>query len=136
MCFQSLCKRKKEVPLKWDDTIKFVPPITEGVCIKVYDGDTITIAAKLPYKNSPMYRFNIRLRSIDAPELHGPKKEDAKKSQEELSLLVLHHTVKLSNIDIEKYGRVLADVYIDNINLSHYMLSKNLAEPYNGGKKT
>lgn len=34
--------------VKWSDTVPFVPPITSGRVIKVYDGDTITIAAKLP----------------------------------------------------------------------------------------
>jgi hypothetical protein len=29
--------------------IPFVPPITSGTVIKVYDGDTITITSKLPY---------------------------------------------------------------------------------------
>ena len=29
---------------------EFVPPITNGKVIKVYDGDTITIASKMPWK--------------------------------------------------------------------------------------
>jgi hypothetical protein len=47
--------------LKWEDTIEFTFPIQEGYVIKVYDGDTITIAAKLPYIESPLYRFPVRL---------------------------------------------------------------------------
>ena len=53
----------------WDDTIPFVPPVTEGICIKAYDGDTITIAAKLPYPESPLYRFQVRLNGIDCPDV-------------------------------------------------------------------
>ena len=54
---------------KWDDTVVFVPPITDGIVIKVYDGDTITLAQKLPYENSPLFRFAIRLNGIDSPEI-------------------------------------------------------------------
>lgn len=55
----------------WADTIPFVHPVNSGICIKVYDGDTITIAAKLPYKGSPIYRFSVRLNGIDTPEIKG-----------------------------------------------------------------
>ena len=41
----------------------FVPPINSGRVIKVYDGDTITIASKVPgLKNSSVYKFSIRLK--------------------------------------------------------------------------
>ena len=40
-----------EVPT-WKNTKPFVPPLKEGIVIKVYDGDTITIASKLPFKES------------------------------------------------------------------------------------
>ena len=33
--------------IEWKDTIPFVAPINQGRCIKVYDGDTITIATKI-----------------------------------------------------------------------------------------
>ena len=60
----------------WKDTIPFVPPISNGIVIKVYDGDTITIASKLPYKKSPLYRFSVRLNRIDAPEIKGVSKKE------------------------------------------------------------
>ena len=46
--------------IKWEDTVEFTFPITGGRVIKVYDGDTITIASKLPYEESPMYRLSVR----------------------------------------------------------------------------
>ena len=33
--------------IKWDDTVEFTFPILGGRVIKVYDGDTITIASKI-----------------------------------------------------------------------------------------
>ena len=42
--------------IRWEDTIEFKFPVYSGKVIKVYDGDTITIASKMPYENSPLYR--------------------------------------------------------------------------------
>ena len=49
--------------ITWKNTVPFIPPIKNAVVIKVYDGDTITIACKLPFDDnlSPIYRFNVRL---------------------------------------------------------------------------
>jgi endonuclease YncB( thermonuclease family) len=54
-----LPQNKRKIPknIDWNDTVPFVPPITKGRVIKVYDGDTITIAARLPHPKSPLYRF-------------------------------------------------------------------------------
>ena len=35
----------------------------------------------------------------------------------------------------EKYGRILADVYIDNIHINKWMLDNKYAIQYNGGTK-
>ena len=123
----------------WDNTAPFVPPITRGKVIKVYDGDTITIASKLPYKSSQMYRFSVRLRGIDSPEIKSKslaEKDLAMNSKMALSNLILEKNVDLKNISTEKYGRILADVYIDNVNINTWMLENKLALPYDGGKKT
>ena len=126
-------------PVTWEKTIPFVPPITKGIVIKVYDGDTITIASKLPYRKSPMYRFRVRLTKIDAPEIKTKDKNEKKMaeiSRDKLAEKILNKKVKLMNVNTEKYGRVLADVYCDGICMSDWMLSQNLAVPYDGGKKT
>ena len=123
----------------WDNTVPFVPPVTRGKVIKVYDGDTITIASKLPYKSSQMYRFSVRLRGIDSPEIKSKslaEKDLAMNSKMALSNLILEKNVDLKNISTEKYGRILADVYIDNVNVNTWMLENKLALPYDGGKKS
>jgi endonuclease YncB( thermonuclease family) len=136
-----LFRRKSREIIRWDDTKIFIPPINEGYVIKVYDGDTFTIAVKLPFKNSPLYRFNVRLRGIDAPEMKSLNPDEtasAKKSQEELSKLIFNKVVRLENLSYEKYGRLLADVYtIENggINISEYMLNKKFAVVYDGKTK-
>lgn len=120
------------------DTIKFVPPITSGKVVKVYDGDTITIAAKLPYPESPIYRFSVRLRGIDTAEMKGgnaKEKEMAQESKQILSDIIMGKIVRLVDVDTEKYGRLLAYVFLDDICLNTYMLLHGNAVEYNGGKK-
>jgi hypothetical protein len=106
--------------------------------IKVYDGDTITIASKLPYDSSPLYRFSVRLNGIDAPEIKGKTEDEktaAKASQKALEDLILHKNVTLENIGTEKYGRILADVFYNEINLNQWMLKNHYAIEYDGGTK-
>jgi endonuclease YncB( thermonuclease family) len=124
--------------IDWNDTIQFVPPIENGVVIKVYDGDTITIASKLPYDASPLYRFQVRLNGIDCPELKSKiasEKECAQIAKKEISDLILNKTVSLKNVQTEKYGRILADVYLDDLHLNKHIVDKRLAVVYDGGTK-
>jgi endonuclease YncB( thermonuclease family) len=126
--------------IKWEDTVEFTFPIKGGRVIKVYDADTITIASKLPYDDSPMYRLSVRLNGIDTPEMKGKgvldeEKEAAKQARDFVSNLVLNKFVRLENIDSEKYGRILADVYIGNIHLNEILLKERYAVKYDGGTK-
>lgn len=145
-CFN---KKEKEfliiennINITWENTIPFIPPIEKGIVIKVYDGDTITIASKLPYDNSPLYRFSVRLNGIDCPEIKGKTEEEklcAEIAKNELSNLILNKIVILKNKKTEKYGRILADVYIEinkrNIHINQYMLDQKLAVIYDGKTK-
>ena len=63
------------------------------------------------------------------------EKTIAKIAQKELETMVLHKYVDLKNIGTEKYGRILADVYLNNVYINDYMLEKRLAVPYNGKTK-
>jgi len=125
-------------PINWKDTILFIPPVKSGQVIKVYDGDTITIATKLPYDNSPLYRFQVRLRGLDAPEIKG-KNEDEKTQaiviRDILSNMLLHKVVTLKNTGNDKYGRLLADVYIGELNLNEWLLKERYVVSYDGGTK-
>lgn len=123
----------------WANTVSFVPPITGGKVIKVYDGDTITIASKLPIRNSPIYKFPIRLIGIDSPEIKGrsdAEKEFAKKSRDALNELIYNRNVTLKDVRTEKYGRLLANVYIDNVHINKWMLDNKYAVEYGGNTKT
>ena len=124
--------------VEYHDTEAFVPPIVYGKVIKVYDGDTITVAAKLPFKGSPLYRFSVRLHSIDSPEIRGEtptEKALAIISRDSLHKLIYGQVIELRNTGKEKYGRLLADVYLQDLHVNKWMLDEKLAIPYDGGKK-
>lgn len=124
--------------LNYEDTKPFIPELNSGKVLKVYDGDTITIGSKLPYNNSPFYRFSIRLRGIDCPEIRTHdhnEKEIALIAKKYVQEKCLNKIIELKNLSIEKYGRILADVFIDNINLSDELIKNKLAVKYMGGKK-
>jgi endonuclease YncB( thermonuclease family) len=126
--------------VSWENTCPFVSPIREGQVIKVYDGDTITIAAYMPYADgsSPLFRFSVRLNGIDTPEIKGHSEEEkkaAKVSRAALNEKLLHRVVTLKNVQTEKYGRILADVYLEELHINQWMLDNKYAVKYDGGAK-
>ena len=120
------------------NTETYIPKITYGKVIKVYDGDTITVAAYLPESNKRVYKFSIRLRGIDSPELRGSsatEKKHAIVARDALSKRILDQYVNIKNVSTEKYGRLLADVYFEETNMNDWMVSNNYAVEYDGGTK-
>ena len=127
----------------WATTKPFIPKITYGKVIKVYDGDTITIACRIYNGYSlveppELYRFSVRLNGIDSPEMKSPHENEKKLahvSQEALSNLIFGKIVTLQNVSMEKYGRVLADVYLGSLNVNQWMLEGGYVVKYDGGTK-
>ena len=142
--YRALCGNKSAV-IKYADTVEFVPPIHKGIVVKVYDGDTITVASRLDTgsmwftaTSSTLYRFRVRLRGIDTPEIKGSseaEKTKAKEARDALSAQIMGHEVLLRNLGNEKYGRVLADVYFREVHMNQWMLDQGYAQVYDGGTK-
>lgn len=132
------CFGKKNLTnIDYNDAITFIPNINKCKVIKVYDGDTITIGTFLN-NDKQCYRFSVRLNGIDCPEIKSKnekEKESAILSRDKLSEQILNKIVVLKNISTEKYGRLLADVVYENININQWMLDNKYAIPYDGGKK-
>jgi endonuclease YncB( thermonuclease family) len=128
---------------KWKDTVPFIPPIEEAFVIKVYDGDTLTVAASLPHDPKKiLYRFSVRLDGIDSPEIKGKTQQErdaAHTSQHVLETLILNKKIILENRKTEKYGRILATVYCRELgiktSINQWMLDNSHAVPYDGGTK-
>jgi endonuclease YncB( thermonuclease family) len=84
--------------------LSIVPAPEEWQIISVYDGDTIKA------KKSGITE-NFRLCGIDAPEVSQPL---GKQSRDYLrSLIPVGKTVQISIVDIDKYNRKIAEVFID-----------------------
>lgn len=128
----------------------FIPPISNiAKVIKVYDGDTLTIITKLDLnlqentlQQQQLYKFSVRLHGINCPELktkNADEKICALLAKQELTDLTLNKLIYLKNIQKEKYGRILADIYLfddQTIHVNQILLNKRLALPYYGKEKT
>lgn len=128
-----------------------------GRVIKVYDGDTFTIATYSDNDKSILCKCSCRINGIDTPELHPknyPSESDmtelqkkqkeseiklANEAKEFLSEMILGKIVNITNHTKEKYGRVLADFIVNingkDIDLKYLMIDKRFALPYDGGTK-
>lgn len=126
----------------YENVSPFMPEIQIGKVLKVYDGDTITIAARviIDGKEIPrLFRFNVRLNGIDTPELRTKNEKEKTRAilaRNDLANLILGNIVFLSNVSYDKYGRILADVFTQNrVNVSEWMITKGHAVRYDGGTK-
>jgi micrococcal nuclease len=117
---------------------KYIPQVTKGRVVNVYDGDTLTLAARLPNDNT-IYKFSVRLRGLDCPEVRTNDKSEkliAMKARNYVSSKVLGEMVTLFNVDLDKYGRLLAGVlYNEQKDLAEELISERLAVKYDGGTK-
>ena len=87
-----------------------------------YDGDTCTTSKG----------EKIRLACIDSPELKGDKANPvpAKKARDYLNNLIANKLVFIKRITLDKYGRTVAELYKDEINIQKLLVDKNLAKIY------
>ena len=124
-------------PITYEKTRPYIPQVSYCKVIKVYDGDTVTVASRMTGTNI-VYRFSVRLAGIDTPEMtskNNLEKERAIFVRDQLHDLVFGKIVLLKNLSMEKYGRILADIYLDDLHVNQYMINNQYAYVYNGGKK-
>ena len=121
---------------------KFIPVIKTGKVVKVYDGDTITIGARMEIEGKEtknLYQFSVRLNGIDTPELktkNPTEKSRAILARDDLSNMILGKVVTLTDVSYDKYGRILANVKdASGVDMSQWMIEKGHAVSYDGGTK-
>ena len=105
--------------------------------LKVIDGDTFRAEAEI--WPGHLVRVNVRIRGIDAPEMHarcGAERKAARWARGKLSGLLADEAL-ISNIAGAKYyGRVLADVTdADGAPIAETMLRLGLVRRYVGGRR-
>ncbi len=89
---------------------------------KCYDGDTCTTTTK----------EKIRLACIDTSELHGSKADPtpAKAARNYLNSLVAGKEVGIRRITKDRYGRTVAEIFIDEVNIQERLVEKEFARIY------
>ena len=110
--------------------------ICDAKIIKVYDGDTVT--AIFEYKNE-LYKWSCRLLGIDTPEIKS-KNENEKNlaiiARDALNNKIANKVVKLHCFDFDKYGRILVEIYLDDLHINQWLIDEKYANKYDGGTKT
>jgi len=131
------CSSKDLNHVQINDLKHFVPKIKQCKVIKVYDGDTITVAAFL--KGDPeCYNFQVRLNGMNSPEMKGSSENEKKHaiiSRNALSDQILNQIITLDVKGNEKYGRLLADVLYNGKNMNEWIVQNGYAVKYDGGTK-
>lgn len=95
-----------------------------GEVVSVADGDTVTI---LETVGAQRKQWRVRLHGIDAPE---KSQAFGDKARQHLAALVFRKQVTVTVRDVDKYGRLVAEVVSDKINVNLAMLSAGLAWHY------
>lgn len=121
--------------------------------LDIYDADTITVCIDL--EGFSFVKINVRLYGIDTPELRGSQKELGLKARNYLITKLTDivtddnntrndirnminkdtHMIEVLFGDFDKYGRPLAIIYKDNININEMLVKDGYAKEYNGGTK-
>lgn len=107
--------------------------------ISVYDGDSFRADVEGHHeicgKNMP-----VRIYGIDTPEIRGQKNPQLKALAQKAKAFAVKRlkegkSIILKSIRRGKYFRIVAEVWIDGINLGKELIKAGLAKPYFGRKK-
>lgn len=121
-----------------DDRLERIQGPVAAQVVKVRDGDTVEVEAFVWPQQT--VHIAVRLRGVDAPELHGKceaEKAAAQVAKQRLADLVGDGAVQLTDISGDKYfGRVLADIGLSGgESFNAQLLKEGLVERYGGGKR-
>lgn len=97
--------------------------------LDIYDADTITVIIDLGF--NVLTKVKLRLFGINAPEMRGSEKKRGTAARDYLRERLAGQTVALEThklVHQGKYGRYLAEVYIDDVNINEELVIKGHAE--------
>ena len=98
--------------------------------IAVYDGDTVTAMVDLGFLH--FQEMKLRLFGIDTPELRGEEREQGMVVRDLLREMILDKEVEIHSYKDKqgKYGRYLATIVIDGLDINRWLLDEGHAQPY------
>ena len=104
------------------------------------DGDTVDVTLDLGF--DILYNNRIRLLGIDTPESRTRDLEEkklglaAKDRVKELCPVGSTVTVKTTKDGRGKFGRILGEIYVGDVNVNKLLIEEGHAVEYFGGKKS
>ncbi len=107
---------------------------------RVVDGDTVDVILNLGF--DILYKSRVRLYGIDTPESRTRNKDE--KARGKMAAAYLEDAINNGNTVViqtklkdsrGKYGRVLGNVLVDDVNINEQMVDKHLAVKYFGQSK-
>ncbi len=104
--------------------------------LRVKDGDTIVVRAQIWLDT--YVETAVRLRGVDTPEIHGKCPEEkalARRATEYVAAALSGRVVRLVNVRRGKYGRAVATVLVDGLDLAREIIAAGLGRAYFGEKR-
>ena len=107
---------------------------------RVVDGDTVDITLDLGF--DILYNNRLRLHSIDTPESRTRDLEEKKlglapkERVKELCPVGSTVTIKTIKDGRGKFGRILGEIYVGDVNVNKQLIKEGHAVEYFGGKKS
>lgn len=99
--------------------------------LSVYDGDTFTADIDLGF--DVWITRKLRLLGVNAPELKGPERPEGLRVRDVVKPLIEGKDVTIQTVkdDLhDSFGRYLARVWIEGVELGDLLLSENMARPF------
>lgn len=109
-------------------TILLVFTFEHCTVIRIVDGDTIVASVDTGFDNT--HKDTFRLADIDAPEVRGIERPEGLVSEDWLSNKILGKKVTITSTGKGKYGRWLATIYLDGVNINDLSMAEGMSERY------
>ena len=112
-------------------------PVYTALYIRNYDGDTVRLMVQVW---PDTYRaVNVRLLGIDTPEIRGQCKQEIEAAIEAReyvrATLQAANQIRVASYGLDKYGRMLAEIFVDGNDLGSMLRTNGMARKYDGGKR-
>jgi endonuclease YncB( thermonuclease family) len=107
---------------EWLQGLFLTSPANECEVIKVYDGDTVTL--QCPGRTGPT---KVRMYCIDTPEI---KQQPWGIQARDHLRAIIGRTVQVKEINKDRYGRTVGEIYSGNVNLNLAQVKAGKAAVY------
>jgi len=104
--------------------------------LRIVDGDTVDVRIDLGF--NVWHKCRLRLMGINAPESRTRDLEEKSRGLAAKQWLIDRlefKDVEMQSHGTGKYGRVLAELFVEGVNINQLMVKEGHATEYDGGKR-